>query len=161
MPLLNEEPITAQLSDYNRDTWSGKQSCLLDKLCSSIVFCSICGQQEDFEGKSIQREVRTIPTIFPERTLKGLGPWKICLIWRSFKERQALQPGRGASKQVQGEWLRLHHCEVVRFPWCSSLISSIYGEPRLTHIAARRRLPFFHYWYHCITRPALTWTKSA
>lgn len=34
--------------------------------------------------------------------------------------------------------------------------------PPLTHIAARGGgLPFFHYWYRCITQPALTWTEWA
>lgn len=90
---------------HYRHKTSESRGALLHNLYSSVVFYFFSGHQED-SNQSKEREWEQYPPSFQE------GPWKIRLIWRSFKEHQAPQLRRGASEQVKGERLRLHRCEV-------------------------------------------------
>lgn len=138
---------------------------------SSSAFTYSGGQQEDNKRKSRESEQEQGPPSFQEGPWRVWGPWKIRLIWRSFKEREAVLLRRGASEQVQGERLGLHHCEIgaptlslvlfINLPHPLRASSDPHSSQREGGREGGGGLPFFHYWYHCIIQPALTWTKSA
>lgn len=153
---------------HQRRNRSKNRSLLLNQFYSSAVFYSFFHQENNKrKKKSRQREWEQDPPSFQERPRRVWGLGKIRLIWRSFKERQAVQLRRGASEQVQGEQLGLHRCEVVAPTLPGALHQSLPSTTSLlwpTYQPGGGRgggLPFFHYWYHCITQPELIWTKSA
>lgn len=94
------------LSEYITDTRQVGElrSCCINS--TLLLFSTSSLVNRKIASKAKQRKREQYPPPVQE------GPWKIRLIWRSFKEHQALQLRRGASEQVKGERLRLHRCEV-------------------------------------------------
>lgn len=99
-------PISDHISDHIRDRGEREnQSALPHEVRSSVVFFpSIRGQQDN--EKADKESENNTRHVFQE------GPWKIRLIWRSFKEGRAPRLGRGGARKnkCEGERLGLRCC---------------------------------------------------
>lgn len=100
--------------------------------CDPLLFLQSVRGQPDSRG----REREQYPPCFQE---------KIRLIWRSLKERQPLLLRRGASKQVQGERLRLQRCAVGTLPLSLVLFINLFHPWRASsdpHSSQREAIAF-------------------
>lgn len=121
--------------------------------CDPLLFLqSVRGQPDSVKSRGRERE--QYPPCFQE---------KIRLIWRSLKERQPLLLRRGASKQVQGERLRLQRCAVGTLPLSLVLFINLFHPWRASsdpHSSQREAIAFLslliplHHTYCAYLSPA-------